>query len=74
MMAAMADLPTDRGAIPSNDPVCGRPVDPNRTGQGYVHGDDVYYFCSNGCLRRFMAEPEAFLASAHSEHDADTAE
>jgi Cu+-exporting ATPase len=74
MMTPMADLPTTRGATPTNDPVCGRPVDPNRTGQGYVHEDAVYYFCSNGCLRRFMADPDAFIATQRSEHDADTAD
>ncbi|TNF26942.1 MAG: YHS domain-containing protein [Deltaproteobacteria bacterium] len=62
MMASMADTPKARTDSFSRDPVCGKPVDPNRTAQGYVHGDRVYYFCSTGCLRRFIAEPEAFAA------------
>ena len=68
----MVDIPSAPPASPNCDPVCGRPVDPNRTAQGYVHDDHVYYFCSNGCLRRFIADPAAFVAGARAASDEDT--
>ncbi len=27
----------------------------------HQHGDDRYYFCSESCLRKFMANPEQYL-------------
>jgi len=60
----MADTRPVTRASATHDPVCHKPVDPNRTAQGYVHEGRVYYFCSTGCLRRFIAEPEAFAEGA----------
>lgn len=51
---------TSRPAEMAHDPVCGRPVDPNHTAQGYVHEGVILYFCSNGCFRRFLADPDAY--------------
>ena len=43
------------------DPVCGMTVDPARTNLHTVHDGQDYYFCSESCLRRFRADPGAFL-------------
>jgi P-type Cu+ transporter len=46
------------------DPVCGMTVDPAKTPHHHEHGGTVYHFCSAGCLAKFRAEPERFLAPA----------
>jgi len=43
------------------DPVCGMTVDPERTPHRHEHGGTTYFFCSEGCARRFAADPEPFL-------------
>jgi Cu+-exporting ATPase len=51
-------------AAPSQhvDPVCGMTVDPD-TAAGTVHHNGTdYYFCSPGCVERFKASPDTFLA------------
>jgi xanthine dehydrogenase accessory factor len=44
------------------DPVCHMEVAPESTPLRSTHEGTTYYFCSEGCLRRFEATPEAFLA------------
>src|SRR5260221_496606 len=44
------------------DPVCGMHVDPQTARATAEHQGQTYYFCSEGCARRFSAEPEKFLA------------
>jgi xanthine dehydrogenase accessory factor len=48
-------------ATVATDPVCHMEVDPVTTLLRSTHGDTTYYFCSEGCLRRFEATPDAFL-------------
>ena len=43
------------------DPVCHMEVDPATTPLHAVHGGTTYYFCSEGCARRFEATPDAFI-------------
>ncbi len=43
------------------DPVCHMEVDPATTPLRASHGGTTYYFCSESCLRRFEANPVAFL-------------
>jgi P-type Cu+ transporter len=43
------------------DPVCGMTVDPARAAGQVEHGGRTYYFCSTSCVKRFTADPEAFL-------------
>src|SRR6185503_18867259 len=45
------------------DPVCGMTVDPATAAGSHVHGGLTYWFCSTGCLERFRADPERYLAS-----------
>lgn len=46
------------------DPVCGMTVERSDQRPHTEHGGKVYYFCCAGCLQKFSAEPEAFLARA----------
>ena len=43
------------------DPVCGMTVDPARAAGSFEYDGQTYYFCNQGCLRRFQADPEEFL-------------
>jgi Cu+-exporting ATPase len=46
------------------DPVCGMTVNPETAvGSSEYHGK-TYYFCSQSCLRKFQADPDAFLNKA----------
>src|SRR6185369_12971511 len=44
------------------DPVCGMTVDPHTTVHRHTHGGRPYYFCSAGCLNKFVAEPMKYLS------------
>ncbi len=48
------------------DPVCGMTVDPARAHGPHVHNGRPYYFCSAGCLRKFQAQPDHYLAHGPS--------
>jgi Cu+-exporting ATPase len=45
------------------DPVCGMNVVPERAAGSHIHGGTTYYFCSKGCVERFRADPERYLAA-----------
>ena len=44
------------------DPVCGMTVDPAKAAGSHEHRGVAYYFCGKGCLARFQADPEKYLA------------
>src|SRR5205807_1812619 len=46
------------------DPVCGMSVDPAKAAGQYDYQGRTYYFCGKGCLERFKADPEKYLAQA----------
>lgn len=53
------------------DPVCGMPVDPHNAKYRADHAGHPYYFCSQGCRTKFVAEPLKFLKpEAATQHDA----
>ena len=49
----------EQGAI---DPVCGMTVAPERAAGRFEYKGHTYYFCAKGCLERFKADPEKYLA------------
>jgi len=51
------------------DPVCGMAVDPATTNHHARHDGSDYPFCSDGCRRKFIADPQRYLTP-----DADAAE
>jgi Cu+-exporting ATPase len=48
----------------AHDPVCGMTVDPARAAGHLEHDGTTYYFCSKGCLAKFAADPDRYLAGA----------
>ncbi len=44
----------------SKDPVCGMEVE-REGARHWPHGGEVYYFCSDLCLEKFRADPNAYL-------------
>lgn len=46
------------------DPVCGMSVDPHATPHRTDHAGRPHYFCSAGCLSKFVASPERYLDPA----------
>ncbi len=46
------------------DPVCGMSVDPdNPRGGSADHAGHTYYFCGDGCRRKFVADPDGYLSA-----------
>lgn len=60
--AGGTSLPILQGPIKHKDTVCGMMVDPLKPAGKVAHGDQTYYFCSQGCAQQFEREPEKFLA------------
>ncbi len=52
------------GAQTVKDPVCGMTVDPATAKYRTEHDGATYYFCSEGCLKKFTADPQRYLAPA----------
>ncbi|MDQ3486222.1 MAG: cadmium-translocating P-type ATPase [Acidobacteriota bacterium] len=46
------------------DPVCGMTINPATAAGKHDHDGTTYYFCNPGCLTRFKADPEKYLAPA----------
>jgi Cu+-exporting ATPase len=38
------------------DPICGMQVSPEKAAGSFVHEGETYYFCSKGCLQKFIAQ------------------
>ena len=45
------------------DPVCGMSVDPATAKHAFDHAGTNFHFCSAGCLAKFSADPEKYLAT-----------
>ncbi len=43
------------------DPVCGMPVDPERSKHRFEHERKTFHFCSAGCREKFAADPGRYL-------------
>jgi len=56
----------------ARDPVCGMRVDPATAKQRAVHAAETYYFCSEGCWKKFTADPQRYIAGdqAHAHRHA----
>ena len=51
----------------ATDPVCGMSVDPATAKHAFDHAGTSFHFCSAGCLAKFSADPEKYLAKKHAE-------
>jgi Cu+-exporting ATPase len=57
--------PSEKGnqaAVTVKDPVCHMDVDPATARGSAEYKGHAYYFCSPGCVTRFKADPEKYLA------------
>ncbi len=45
------------------DPICGMTVNPASAAGSYNHAGKTYYFCSAGCLQKFIAQSQGVPAS-----------
>jgi len=48
-------------AKPITDPVCGMQVDPVTAAGMVEHGGTRYFFCSQGCVLKFQADPDKYF-------------
>jgi xanthine dehydrogenase accessory factor len=55
------------GAEPVIDPVCGMVVTPSPAQYQREHAGRVWYFCGQGCRRRFEEAPERYVPAARAE-------
>jgi Cu+-exporting ATPase len=55
--------PEKSGRTIVKDPVCNMDVDPATAAGSSEYKGQTYYFCSSGCVKRFNADPEKYLAS-----------
>lgn len=48
----------------ATDPVCKMNVEPEQPAVKAEHAGQVYYFCSNICHKKFVAEPKKYTSGA----------
>jgi Cu+-exporting ATPase len=58
MMPSMATQPAEGSEV---DPVCGMTVQPDTAAAAHQYEGKTYYFCSQGCLEKFRADPASYL-------------
>jgi len=58
-LSSRAD-PRDSAAT-VKDPVCGMTVDPAAAKWSHSHNGRTWYFCGNGCMTKFAADPQKYL-------------
>ncbi len=67
MPAAKKSLPMAAMTVPPSagageiDPVCGMTVQPATAAGSYPYNGKTYYFCCQGCLTKFQADPAKYL-------------
>jgi len=55
------------------DPICGMTVNPETAAGSFQHEGRTYYFCSKGCLQKFIAQTGGGNAEAtHAHHNGQT--
>ncbi|MDY7092803.1 MAG: heavy metal translocating P-type ATPase [Acidobacteriota bacterium] len=60
------DQPDSSGVL---DPVCGMTVDPATAEHRAEHGGETYYFCCEHCRKKFVANPEQYLAQGSGDEE-----
>ena len=60
MMQAMPEQQPVAGG--ERDPVCGMTVQPATAAGSHAHAGKTYYFCCQGCLEKFRADPVRYLS------------
>ena len=75
-------MSAEGGEVQVLDPVCGMKVDPAQAAGSLEYNGKTYYFCSEHCLNKFRANPEAFTevekeepsAGEHAHHNQGSGE
>jgi len=62
----MATAPVAAGADLALDPVCGMRIDPAKAAGSTEYRCRTIYFCCQGCLKKFVADPGRYLAAGGS--------
>jgi YHS domain-containing protein len=44
------------------DPICGMTIDKEKAAFKTTHDKATYYFCAEGCLKKFQADPAKYAA------------
>ncbi|MBV9163832.1 MAG: YHS domain-containing protein [Pseudonocardiales bacterium] len=53
----------DGGADYAKDPICGMQIDKATAPITIIHHGQTYYFCSEGCGQRFLADPDRCITA-----------
>ncbi len=53
----------------AKDPVCGMTVNAKSAAAQLEHEGQTYFFCSDGCKKRFQEDPAKFVAKSQSDWD-----
>jgi P-type Cu+ transporter len=67
--AEPTNAPSPAGKPVLVDPVCGMTVDPAEAAGPFEHAGRTYHFCCEGCLEKFRADPESYLAGPAKEKE-----
>jgi Cu+-exporting ATPase len=59
----------ERGRTILKDPVCNMDVDPATAAGSSEYKGQTYYFCSDGCVKRFNAYPEKYLTPKPAQNE-----
>ena len=64
-MSDITEIPGTEATQPPavKDPVCGMSVDPSKARGSAQYQSQTYYFCSPGCMHRFVSEPAKFITN-----------
>ena len=57
----------DQTLLEAADPVCGMKVNPTTSRHRHDHAGLTYHFCSNGCRKKFAADPDKYLSPKPAE-------
>lgn len=55
----------------TKDPVCGMPVDEERTPHTLTYQEAPYWFCSEGCRAEFLRYPGEYVGSESEDEAKD---
>ena len=53
------------------DPICGMTIENEKAAAREVWKGQTYYFCSQPCRKRFLAEPERYAKKANDRGPSD---
>jgi Cu+-exporting ATPase len=64
-MGDQESTPQTAASAEVRDPVCGMTVEPAKARGRAQHGGQTYYFCSPGCMHKFVSDPGRYLSPSY---------